>query len=77
MMPVEGHLRNLSPVQSIRKVRDLFKRGDIEKVEVLLSISPSEIIIKDGSTRVRRLLPRSIVKCSLVHKYKCFSWPKG
>jgi hypothetical protein len=52
VMPVEGRLRSISPLKSIRKVRDLFKRGDIEKVEVLLSISPMEIIIKDGSTRV-------------------------
>ena len=52
VMPVEGQLRNISPLKSIRKVRDLFKRGDIQKVEVLLSISPTEIIIKDGSTRV-------------------------
>ena len=55
-MPVEGRLKNVSPLKSIRKVRDLFKRGDIEKVEVLLSISPSEIIIKDGSTRVGSML---------------------
>lgn len=52
VMPVEGQLKSISPLKSIRKVRDLFKRGDIEKVEVLLSISPTEIIIKDGSTRV-------------------------
>ena len=42
----------MSPLKSIRKVRDLFKRGDIEKADVLLSISPNEIAIKDGSTRV-------------------------
>lgn len=52
VMPVEGQLRSISPLKSIRKVRDLFKRGDIEKVEVLLSVSPTEIVIKDGSTRV-------------------------
>ena len=64
-MPAEGQLRSISPLKSIRKVRDLFKRGDIEKVEVLLSISPTEIIIKDGSTRVRLQTIYSYIKINV------------
>lgn len=48
-MPVEGQL---SPYESVRKVRDLITRGDIWTQEVILAITSTDIIIKDGSTRV-------------------------
>jgi len=47
-MPVEGQL---SPYESVRKVRDLITRGDIWTQEVILAITSTDIIIKDGSTR--------------------------
>ena len=49
-MPVEGQL---SPYESVRKVRDLITQGDIWTQEVILAITSTDIIIKDGSTRVR------------------------
>lgn len=48
-MPVEGQF---SPYESVRKVRDLITRGDIWTQEVILAITNTDIIIKDGSTRV-------------------------
>ena len=51
-MPVDGQLSHISPYESIRKVRDLIKRGDIWTQEIVLSISPTDLTIKDGNTRV-------------------------
>ena len=49
-MPVEGQF---NPNESVRKVRQLITRGDIWTQEVILVITSTDIIIKDGSTRVR------------------------
>ena len=52
-MPMEGQLAHISPYESIRKVRGLIQKGNIWTQEIILSVTPSELIIKDGSTRVR------------------------
>ena len=49
-MPVEGQF---NPNESVRKVRHLITRGDIWTQEVILVITNTDIIIRDGSTRVR------------------------
>ena len=49
-MPVEGQF---NPNESVRKVRQLITRGDIWTQEVILVITNTDIIIRDGSTRVR------------------------
>ena len=51
-MPVQGQLNHISPYESIRKVRDLVQHGDVWTQEIILCISPTELTIKDGSTRV-------------------------
>ncbi len=51
-MAAEGQLAHISPYESIRKVRDLIHKGNVHTKEIILSISATEIVIKDGSTRV-------------------------
>lgn len=51
-MPMEGQLAHISPYESIRKVRGLIQKGNIWTQEIILSVTPSELTIKDGSTRV-------------------------
>ncbi len=52
-MAVEGQLAHISPYESIRKVRDLIHKGNVHTKEIILSVSANEIIVKDGSSRVR------------------------
>ena len=54
-MPVEGQLSHVSPYESIRKVRDLIQRGDIWIREVILAITNSDLIIKEGATGVSKV----------------------
>ena len=65
-MPVEGQF---SPFESIRKVRDLITRGDIWTQEVILAITSTDIIIKDGSTRVSSAYSYTVQLTSEVDMY--------
>ncbi len=59
-MPVEGQLTHISPYESIRKVKNLIQRGDMWTQEVVLTITDSHLIIKDGATKVGGM---DLVKC--------------
>ena len=51
-MAIEGQLSSISPYESIRKVRDLMRRQNVSTREVILTVSSTDIIVMDGSSRV-------------------------
>lgn len=53
-MAIEGQLSSISPHESIRKVRDLMRRQNVSTREVILTVSSTDIIVKDGSSRVSK-----------------------
>ncbi len=57
-MAVEGQLSHISPYESIRKVRDLIHKGNVHTKEIILSLSPNDITVKDGSSRVSIIAPQ-------------------
>ena len=51
-MAIEGQLSSISPYESIRRVRDLMRRENVSTREIILTVSSTDITIKDGMSRV-------------------------
>lgn len=51
-MSLDDRVMALSPNDSIRKMKELVNRKDIWTHNVILTISDTEITVKDGSTSV-------------------------